>query len=138
MRRRRIVALGTLLVVIAVGLVVARELPDTVVTDIAGDALYAVAVYAGLAAVWPGGRRAVLAAGAAVWCTGVELSQLTPVPRDLAAHVAPVALVLGSGFEVRDLVVYALAIVVAAVVDARVSALLLPGERPTRAVRGSR
>ncbi|MDQ1122553.1 DUF2809 domain-containing protein [Microbacterium trichothecenolyticum] len=135
--RRRVVALGALVVVVAAGLVVARVLPDAVATDVAGDALYAVALYAALVVVWPRGRCAVRAAVAATWCAGIELLQLTPLPRDLAAHVPPVALVLGSGFDVRDLVVYALAIGAAAVLDARVSALLFPRGKATHDVGSS-
>ncbi|WZH36793.1 MAG: DUF2809 domain-containing protein [Microbacterium enclense] len=130
-RHRRVAALAALIVVIAAGLIVARALPDSIATDIAGDALYAVATYAGLVLVWPRGHRVVLAAVAATWCVVVELLQLSGIPATLAERFPPAALVLGTGFDPRDLLVYLLAVASAVWLDARVSALLLHGgERP--------
>jgi len=125
--RRRPAAAIALVGVVILGLVVARGLPDSVATDVAGDALYAAAAYTGLVLVWPRARRIVLGTVAAAWCGSVELLQLTGLPVALADRFPPVALVLGSGFDPRDLAVYACAVVTAAVVDAGVSALLLHG-----------
>jgi len=128
-RRRRVVAGSVLVALVGVGLVVARGLPDSVATDVAGDALYAVAAYTALVLVWPRARRVVLAAVATGWCVAVELLQLSGLPADLAQHAPLVPLVLGSGFDPRDLAVYPLAVVVALAVDAGVSGLLLHGGR---------
>lgn len=133
--RRRLAALGALVVIVVAGLVVSRGLPTSAVTDIAGDALYAVAVYAGLVVLLPRARRVVIALAAAGWCVAVELLQLTGLPSTLAERMPPVALVLGTGFDARDLVVYAAAVLVVSSVDAAVGARLLPGERSSAEVR---
>ncbi|MDF2045730.1 MULTISPECIES: DUF2809 domain-containing protein [Microbacterium] len=123
--RRRSAAAVALVVVVALGLVVARGLPDSDLSDISGDALYAVAVYTALVLVWPGARRGLLGVVAAAWSVGVEFLQLTGVPADLAGRFPPAALVLGSGFDPRDLAVYLLAAAIALTIDAGASALLL-------------
>ncbi len=74
---RRIAALVALAAVIAAGLAVHRLLPSSVASDVTGDALYAVAAYSGLVLLLPRAPRPVPAAGAALWCIGVELLQLT-------------------------------------------------------------
>lgn len=103
---RRLAAAGALGVVLVAGLVVHGALPDSAATDIAGDALYAVAVYAGLAVLLGSARSTLVAALAASWCVAVELFQLTGAPRVMAGAFAPFALVFGSGFDARDLFVY--------------------------------
>jgi len=118
-------------VLVVVGLVVARGLPGSLATDVAGDALYAAAAYTGLVLLWPRARRLVLAGAAVLWCVGVEVLQLTGLPSALADAFPLSALVLGSGFDPRDLVVYLLAVASAAAGDARVSALLLHRVRTT-------
>lgn len=118
---RRIAAAIALVVVVAVGLIVHGFLPDSAATDIAGDALYAVAVVAFVVLLAP--RRAPLAVGAiaAVWCIGVELFQLTGIPVRVADVFSPAVLVLGTVFDARDLIVYVAAIAVATGVDVLVS-----------------
>lgn len=118
---RRLAALVALVAVVAAGLAVHRLLPASVASDVAGDALYAVAAYTGLVLLLPRARRPILAAAAALWCIAVELLQLTGVPVALAERVPVAALVLGSGFDARDLVVYVLAVVSALGVDRAVS-----------------
>jgi hypothetical protein len=119
-RVRRISAAGALIVIVAAGLVVHALLPDSAATDIAGDALYAVAIYAGLV-VLLGRRKSVLVAALATsWCIAVELLQLTGVPSALAEEFAPLALVFGTGFDVRDLFVYVAAVAVAFALDTAV------------------
>ena len=131
--RRRTGAAVALAGVVIVGLTVARGLPASDATDIAGDALYAVAAYTGLVLVWPRARRSVPGMVAAAWCVGVEFLQLTGLPLVLADRFPPAALVLGSGFDPRDLAVSVLAVAAAAAIDTGVSALLLHGgERPAR------
>ncbi|MEV7758909.1 DUF2809 domain-containing protein [Microbacterium sp. NPDC089180] len=114
---RRLAAVLALAVVVAAGLAVHRLMPSSVASDVAGDALYAVAAYTGLVLLLPRARPLVLAAGAVVWCVAVELLQLTGVPITLAERMPVAALVLGSGFDARDLVVYVLAVASALGVD---------------------
>lgn len=129
--RRRLVALAALVVVVAAGLVVAKVLPSSAATDIAGDALYAVAVYTGLVLLLPRVRRLILAIAATGWCVFVELLQLSGLPVALAERIPPIALVLGTGFDTRDLVVYASAVLVAAAADAAVTSRVLRRGRST-------
>ncbi len=118
--RRRSAAALALAAVIAAGLTVHGLGPDGAVTDITGDALYAVAAFAAGVLIAPRAATLPVAGLAAAWCVGVELLQLTAVPSALAAWFRPIALVLGTGFDARDLVVYVAAVVVAAVIDAAV------------------
>lgn len=117
MRERRLAALVALGVVVVSGLAVHALGPAGSATDITGDALYAVAAYAGLVLLFPRWRRLVVGAVAALWCVGVELLQLTGVPVALADRFPPIALVLGSGFDARDLLVYLCAVGVTVAVD---------------------
>lgn len=90
-------------------------------SDIAGDALYAALIYFLLAFALPRSPRALVAAGAIVFCTAIELFQLTGIPLTLAQSVPASALVFGSGFDQRDLLVYPLGALAAAVCDVVVS-----------------
>lgn len=118
--RRRLIALLALVAVVAAGLVVHVVLPSSAATDIAGDALYTVAVYAGVVVILPRLRPLVVGLIAGAWSVAVELFQATGIPAEWAERFGPVALVLGTGFDVRDLVVYACAALAAAVADAAV------------------
>lgn len=117
-RGRRLIAGGLLALTIAAGLAVHSFAPDGAASDIAGDALYAVAVYLAVVLVVPRLRVPAVALIAAVWCTVVELFQLTGIPLALGAAFSPVMLVLGTVFDARDLVIYLVAVAVAALVDA--------------------
>ncbi|MFG6446041.1 DUF2809 domain-containing protein [Microbacterium sp. P07] len=119
--RRRLAAAVALAAVIAAGLVVHALLPDSAGADVAGDALYAVAVYAGLVVLFPAPRPPLIGAIAAAWCLSIELFQLTGVPLALAAAFPPIVLVLGTGFDARDLVVYSAAAAAAAAIDLAVA-----------------
>ncbi|RZI78849.1 MAG: DUF2809 domain-containing protein [Microbacterium sp.] len=119
-RRRRIAASGALAAVIAAGLLVHTQLPDTALTDIAGDALYAAAAYAGIVLLLPRLGPPVVAGIAAAWCVGVELFQLTGLPGLWAQAFPPVVLLLGTVYDARDLIVYLATVVVVALVDALV------------------
>ena len=77
---RRITAAVALGAVIAAGLGVHFLLPDTAATDIAGDALYAAAVYAFIILLIPRRHPLLVGAIALAWCVGIELFQLTGVP----------------------------------------------------------
>ena len=119
-RVRRLAAALLLVATIAAGLLVHGLLPDTPVTDITGDALYAVAAYLAVVLIAP--RLPALAAGAlaAAWCVAVELFQLTGLPLSWGAQFSPVMLLLGTVFDPRDLVIYVAAIALATAVDALV------------------
>ena len=115
--KRRLMAAAALAGVVGAGLAVHLLLADTAATDIAGDALYAAAVYLGIVIVTP--RMPPLAVGAiaAAWCVAVELFQLTGIPLALGAAFAPWMLVLGTVFDARDLVVYLLTTVIIGAAD---------------------
>lgn len=117
-RARRIVALVALLTAIAAGLGVHLLLPDTASTDIAGDALYAAAVYAFLILIVPRWHPLLVGATALAWCVGIELFQLTGIPLAAGAEFPPAMLLLGTVFDARDLLVYAAAILVLTTADA--------------------
>ena len=74
---RRVTAGVALGAVIAAGLGVHFLLPDTAATDIAGDALYAAAVYAFIILLIPRRHPLLVGAIALAWCVGIELFQLT-------------------------------------------------------------
>lgn len=116
--RRRIVAAVALAVVIATGLAVHALLADSAATDIAGDALYAIAAYFFVVLVAP--RLPAIATGAIAvgWCVAIELFQLTGIPLALGTVFSPAMLVLGTVFDARDLVVYLIAVAVTTVTDA--------------------
>lgn len=105
------------------GLLVHGVLPDSPATDIAGDALYALAAYLLVALLAPRLPAPAVGAIAAVWCIGVELFQLTGLPLAWGAQFPPVMLALGTVFDARDLVVYLVAIAVATGVDAGIGAI---------------
>lgn len=135
-RRRRLIAAGLAAATVLAGLAVRFALPRGALSDVAGDALYAVLVYLGLVVVVPRARPALVAAVAGSLCVVIELFQLTGLPRAWASVFGPIALVLGTGFDARDLVVYLAAVTVAAIVDAAATRLR-PGRRPRHARPGS-
>ncbi|MFB8894062.1 MULTISPECIES: DUF2809 domain-containing protein [Microbacterium] len=114
---RRWGAAALAVAVVAAGLVVHGILPDTAATDIAGDALYAVLIYALVVAVAPRAATVVVAAVAGIWCIAVELLQLSDLPARAAAVFPPAVLVLGTVFDARDLLVYVVTIVIAGALD---------------------
>ncbi|WP_336641896.1 ribosomal maturation YjgA family protein [Microbacterium sp. USHLN272] len=118
-RRRRIGCAAAAAVVIGAGLFV-HGLAEGPAGDIAGDALYAVLIYALIACALPRARSGAIAVSAALVCAAVEFAQLTGIPHALGQAFPPVHLVLGSGFDPRDLVVYVCAVAVAAALDAGV------------------
>ena len=88
------------------------------VRDVIGDALWAIMVTWWVSALWPrlaGGGRAALALGI---CYAVELSQLYHTPGlDAVRGTRLGHLVLGSGFDLRDLAAYALGVLGAVVIE---------------------
>lgn len=89
--------------------------------DIAGDALYAVLIYLLFAILLVRSSRTLPAALAIIFCTAIEFLQLTDLPRIFALAFPPSALVLGSGFAQRDLLVYPASVLIALIIDAAVS-----------------
>jgi hypothetical protein len=115
--RRRLIAVGLLLLTVGAGLAVHLLAADGAASDIAGDALYGVAVYLAVVILLPRVRAVVVGLIAAAWCVAVEVFQLTGVPLALGAAFPPAMLVLGTVFDARDLVVYLVTIAVVAVAD---------------------
>jgi len=93
-----------------------------VARDVVGDALWAAMILWWVGAIAPGARLVVRAAAAYLVCASVELSQLYHSPALDAARATPLGLVLGSGFDWRDLGAYALGVLGAALLEAAVVA----------------
>lgn len=117
--RRRLVAFVVLCVAIAAGLGIHYGLSAGAFSDISGDALYALAAYLGIIVLAPRWPPLLVGGVALAWCVAVELLQLTGLPLRAGAVFAPAQLLLGTGFDPRDLVVYAVAVVVAVAGDTR-------------------
>jgi hypothetical protein len=115
--RVRRIAAASLIGVLAAGLTVHGLLPDTAATDIAGDALYTAAVYCAVVLAF-GATPLTAALVAGGWSVAIELFQATRLPLEIAAAFPPAALVLGTAFDPRDLVVYVAAAAVAGGADA--------------------
>lgn len=118
---RRVAACVALVAVIGAGLVTHLVLPDSPLSDIAGDALYAAAVYLAVAIVVSRWRPWLVALVAGGWCVAVELFQLTGLPIRWADAFDPVVLVFGTVFDARDLLVYVITVALCALVDSAVS-----------------
>jgi hypothetical protein len=113
-------ALATIVVGLAVHLGGAR-LPFAV-RDVAGDVLWAIMITWWISALLPRlarGGRAALALGI---CCAVEVSQLFHAPLLDALRATKVGhLVLGSGFDLRDLAAYTLGVAAAVVIERMVA-----------------
>jgi hypothetical protein len=107
-------------VVLVAGLLVHR-FGSGDIGDIAGDALYAVFAYLLFATLLVRSSRTLPAALAIIFCTVIEFLQLTELPRTWALAFPASALVLGSGFAQRDLLVYPASVLLALIVDAALS-----------------
>jgi hypothetical protein len=87
--------------------------------DILGDALWAVMMTFWIGALAPAARRAVRAAAACAICVIVETSQLLHAPwLDALRATRAGHLVLGSGFDPRDLLAYVLGVALASALTA--------------------
>ena len=121
-RRRTFLALA--LATIAVGLGVHElglGLSDTV-SDISGDAIWAAMIFAWLGALWPRGALGSRAGLALVISWAVELSQIYHTPQlDAWRETTIGQLVLGSGFDVRDLGAYTLGVLAATMLELTVT-----------------
>jgi hypothetical protein len=103
--------------------------------DPAGDALYAALVYVLVLLVAPRASPWVAAGVATVSCTLVELAQLTGIPAELVGHAPVLRYALGTTFNAVDLVVYAVAATLAALVDRTVARARHGSPEPGVAVR---
>lgn len=106
------------------------------VGDITGDALYAVMICLLLAFIVPNARPVWRALAAVVVCFGIELLQLTGLPQAWSAVFPPAQLLFGVGFDPRDLVVYASAILIATLVEVLIGRMLRPSVRRGRTPEG--
>lgn len=96
--------------------------------DVVGDALYAAMMVWWIGAVAPRWSLVVRAASAFVLCTIIETSQLLHAPMIDAVRATRLGhLVLGSGFDSRDLVAYAVGVAAAGLLE-----LLMRRSRSTR------
>ena len=111
-----VLALGT----ISVGLVVhwhGTLLPATL-RDVLGDALWAMMMGWWIGALAPNARPASRAGFALAICWIVEFSQLYHGPTlDAWRMTIPGQLILGSGFDLRDLGAYALGVLAALILE---------------------
>jgi Protein of unknown function (DUF2809) len=122
--RMRVTYLAAALATIVVGLAVhlcGTRLP-LALRDVLGDALWAIMVTWWVSVLSPRlarGARAALALGI---CYAVELSQLYHMPGlDALRRTTLGHLVLGSGFDLRDLAAYALGVLAAVVIERTVA-----------------
>jgi hypothetical protein len=81
------------------------------VQDVAGDALWGMMIAWGIGAMWPQVGMALRAMLAYAVCAAVEVSQLIHVPWLDAVRATRLGhLVLGSDFDGRDLLAYAIGV----------------------------
>ena len=121
-RRRLYVAfaLGT----IAIGLLVHLHGMglNAAARDVAGDALWAAMIAWWVGALAPLTRLAARAALAYAVCAAVEVSQIFHTPGlDALRATRPGHLFLGSGFDPRDLVAYAVGVAAAVLVESAIA-----------------
>jgi hypothetical protein len=115
-RRRRSRLLVAVALTVTVGLTT-HFLGSGPVADLAGDALYAVLVYLVIAFVFPRASLLLVGLSALGICALIELFQLTGLPAVWAEGFWPIRLVLGAGFDARDLIAYAVGTGLATVSD---------------------
>jgi hypothetical protein len=127
---RRAKFVGLAVSTIAVGLLVHLSGAGLgpVARDVLGDALWAAMIAWWVGALAPGVRLAVRSVSAYALCVGIEVSQLYHAPALDALRATPLGhLVLGSGFDPRDLLAYALGVAGAVLLE---SLLFAPVRRP--------
>lgn len=95
--------------------------------DVLGDALWAALIAWLMGAAWPTARVWTRSYAAFALCVAVELSQLIRLPwLDAIRHSTLGHLVLGSGFDPRDLVAYAVGVSAAFLFERIVSVSRIP------------
>jgi len=117
-----VAALATIVVGLLVHLGGTMLSPAT--RDVLGDALWAAMIMWWISALAPNARLLTRSAIAYAICAGVELSQLFHTPAlDSVRNTALGQLVLGSGFDPRDLIAYAAGVAVATLLEATARAV---------------
>lgn len=116
--RRRCLALAALTVVLGLVVHLGGPRPAPAWRDVLGDALWAAMIFWGVGAIAPWARPAVRASVALGVCFTVEFSQLYHTPAlDALRGTTLGHLVLGSGFDARDLASYTAGVLAAALLD---------------------
>ncbi len=118
--RRRTAFLALAIITIAVGLVVhvRGAALGSVARDVLGDALWAMMIAWWAGVIAPCARLALRSTAAYALCAGVEVSQLYHTPALDAARASMVGhLILGSGFDQRDLAAYGVGVALAALLE---------------------
>jgi hypothetical protein len=132
MLRLRASFIAAALATIAVGLLVHFRggAMGPAAQDVLGDALWAAMITWWMGALVPRARRVVRGAAAYAVCVIVEVSQLYHTPAlDAVRATRAGHLILGSGFDPRDLLAYALGVAGAAFIEAMVAARFTSGGR---------
>jgi hypothetical protein len=122
---RRATNIGAALATIAVGLLVHMHggALGSTARDVVGDALWAAMITWWVGAFFPNARPVSRYSAAYAICAAVEVSQLYHTPWLDAIRATTLGhLVLGSGFDPRDLLAYALGVAGAALLEAAVLA----------------
>jgi hypothetical protein len=116
--RSRYVALAAGTIVVGLTVHLRGSFLPPAVRDGLGDALWAAMVTWGIAAIAPSIRRPWRATLAVAICFGVEFSQLVHLPAlDAIRRTTAGHLVLGSGFDPRDLPAYVAGVIAAVLLD---------------------
>ncbi|MEO7996915.1 MAG: DUF2809 domain-containing protein [Gemmatimonadaceae bacterium] len=119
-RRLKYAALTGAVLLVGLGVHFRGALLNARVRDSLGDALWATMIAAGISTLMPRQRPMTRYIGALCICYAVEFSQLWHTPAlDQLRATRMGALVLGSGFDWRDLVAYACGIAMFAWLDER-------------------
>jgi len=132
--RTRAIYIVLALATIVVGLLVHEwgAALGPVARDVVSDALWAVMIAWWVGALIPGAPLPARSAAAYAICAGVELSQLYHTPALDAIRATTLGqLVLGSGFDARDLAAYAAGVAAAAFLEA---AVVMRGRRSSARV----
>lgn len=125
------VALALCTIVVGLFVHLRGSMLGAVTQDVLGDALWAAMLLWWISALAPQRTRLMRSAIALVVCVAIELSQLSHASILEAVRASRLGmLVLGSGFDPRDLVAYTLGIVIAALLDARLPQSVLGMRRP--------
>jgi hypothetical protein len=117
-RRRLFAAVALITITIGLGVHLFGSALNSILRDVTGDILWAVMMYWLVGAFAP--RMSIAARSAMTYaiCTAVELSQLYHARSlDALRGTTPGHLVLGSGFDPRDLVAYAAGVGIAILIE---------------------
>ncbi len=105
MRWKGLVAIPVL---VGIGLL-SQKLPG-MLGEVVSTALYATLVQVGLWTVVPRLKISSATWISLLWCWGLELCQLTTIPRDISALHPLLRLIFGTSFDAKDLPAYLLGV----------------------------